>query len=293
MENLFIYSKDELKYQAFEVSESEIKKAISYRETLVKSLDIEIIYDQIIESYWDYKNKVNYWNLKSLSFPKADYIYNHEVRSSLNRLAFNLFNLSKLYLDLHYNEDKGKCFSFELTKEQSSKQKVIDQRSEIYETNLNYVVGCKIRNNNQHGQLPVREFTTGIRYDKNTLSRTVNFNIFYYYEDLKKANVPTKRLSKDIKLELTDIIDGFVYAISQKHMLNRNLTEVVVSKARASLLSMWKSYANEVGFEKYRCEVLLQNNKILGLSLEWFDVFEHLKNKHSHSINYSNLTLEK
>lgn len=293
MEKLVVYSTDEVAYQAFEVSESEITLALGYRDLLVKALDIEIIYDQIIEAYWDYKNKVNYWNLRSVSSPFADYVFNHEVRSSLNRLAFNLFNLSKLYLDWHYNKDKKRCFSFELTKEDGSKQQVIDHRSEIYDTNLNYVVGCKLRGQSQHSALPVRTFTTGVRYDHDTSNRTAHFNIYYYYEDLAKAGVPKEMLSKDIKLDLTDIIDGFVYAISQKHMLNRRLTEVVVGKARASLKSMWKNYAIEAGFENYRCEVHTQKNKRVGSSLEWFDVFDYLKEKHRNSINYSNITFEK
>lgn len=293
MENLFVYSTDEVAYQSFEVSESEITLALGYRELLVKALDIEIIYDQIIEAYWDYKNKVNYWSLRSVSSPFANYAFNHEVRSSLNRQAFNLFNLSKLYLDWHYNKDKKRCFSFELTKDDGSKQQVIDHREEIYKTNLNYVVGCKLRGHSQHSELPVRTITKGVRYDHDTSNRTAHFNIYYDYEDLVKASVPKDRLFKDIKLDLTEIIDGFVYAISQKHMLNRRLTEVVVGKARASFTSMWQNYATETGFKNYQCEVCTQENKIFGSSLEWFDVFDYLKEKHRNSINYSNITFEK
>lgn len=295
MENLFLHSTDGLGYQAFEVSESEITKALGYRELLVKALDIEIIYDQIIEAYWDYKNKVSYWSLRSISSPSADYVFNHEVRSSLNRLAFNLFNLSKLYLDWHYNKGKKRCFSFELTNEDSAKQQVIDHRCEVYDTNLNYVVGCNLRGHSQHSALPVRTFTTGVRYDRDTSNRTAHFNIYYRYEDLAKAGVPKEMLSKDIKLDLTDIVDGFVYAISQKHMLNRKLTEVVVGEARASLTSMWKNYGTKAGFENYRCEVRTEKKSTgrVGLSLEWFDVFEYLKEKHRISINYSNITFEK
>lgn len=287
MENLIVYSTDKSAYQAFEVSESEITKAVGYRELLVKALDIEIIYDQIIEAYWDYKNKVNYWNLRLLSLRSADYILNHEVRSSLNRFAFNLFNLSKLYLDWHYNKEKNRCFSFDLTNENYSKKQVSDHRDKIYDTNLNYVVGCKLRGNSQHSALPVRSFTSRVHY------RTAHFSIYYSYEDLKKAGVPTKKLSNDIKLDLTDIIDGFVYAISQKHMLNRKLTEMVVSEARTSFTSMWQNYATKAGFKNYRCEVQLQKNKRVDSSLDWFDVFDHLKEKHSDSINYSNIKFEK
>ena len=80
-------------------------------------------------------------------------------------------------------------------------------------------------------------------------------------------------LSKDIKLELTDIIDGFIYAISQKHMLNRELTDGVINNARTSIVSMCQNYADIAGYEAYRCEVQLEKGKRVGLSLDWFEVF--------------------
>ncbi|MBZ2193957.1 MULTISPECIES: hypothetical protein [Pseudoalteromonas] len=141
MKNLAIYNADKVEYQFFDAPEDEIRNSLELRAVLVKALDLEIIYDQIVEAYWDYKNKVNYWNLRSVSSPYADYILNHEIRSSLNRLAFNLFNLSKLYLDWHYNNLKERCFSFELTNDPTVKQKIIEHRSYIYDTNLHYVVG--------------------------------------------------------------------------------------------------------------------------------------------------------
>ncbi|ALQ55597.1 hypothetical protein PI2015_2320 [Pseudoalteromonas issachenkonii] len=289
MKNLIIYCTDELKNKDFEVSECEITEALDYRSLLAKALDIETIYDQIIEAYWDYKNKVNYWELRSVSFPFADYIFNYEVRSSLNRLAFNLFNLSKLYLDWHYNEKKNRCFSFELTNDDSIKQQVLEHRSEIYNANLNYVVGCKLRGHSQHSSLPVRCFTTSVRYAPDTLNQTAHFGIFYNYKDLEEAGVPEKMLHKDIKLDLTDIIDGFVYAISKMHMLNRKLTKIAVSEAQTSLRTMCKNYATKAGFKNYICKVEHQH-KSIDLSLNWFEVYEHLKEKHRDSINYSDIT---
>ncbi len=293
MKNLIIYNTDKIEYQCLEASEQEVKNSLDLRAVLVKALDLEIIYDQIIEAYWDYKNKVNYWNLRSVSSPYADYILNHEIRSSLNRLAFNLFNLSKLYLDWHFNNKKERCFALELTGDPIAKQKVIEHRSQIYDTNIQYVVGCNLRGHSQHSALPVRGFTTGVRYDQDSSSQTAHFSIYYNYEDLAKVGVPKKVLSKDIKLELTDIIDGFVYAISQKHMLNRELTGNVIDNARTSIISMWQSYADSVGYQNYRCDVQLESGKRIGLSLEWFEVFDHLKEKHSNAINYSNITFEK
>lgn len=293
MDNLVLYSKDKPEYRAFRVSYTEIAKSLELKNLLSKALDLEIIYDQIIEAYWDYKNKVNYWNLRSFSSLDVDYILNHEIRSSLNRLAFNLFNLSKLYLDWHYNQKKKRCFSFELTNEESSREAVIAQRSEIYDTNLNYVVGYNLRGHSQHSTLPVRSFTTGVRHDKGTSNPTAHFSIYYYYEDLEKAGVPKAMLHRDIKLDLTDIIDGFVYAISQKHMLNRTLTAALIKNARTSITSMWQSYATIAGFENYSVELILENEKRISLCLDWFEVFNHLKAKHFCATNYSSITFEK
>ncbi|PKG37393.1 hypothetical protein [Psychromonas sp. Urea-02u-13] len=293
MNNLFVYNTEKVDCRTFEISDAEIKKSLDLRKLLVKALDIEIIYDQIIEAYWDYKNKVNYWNLRSVSSPFADYILNHEIRSSLNRLAFNLFNLSKLYLDWHYNKDKNRCLSFELTNDEATKQKVQAHRDKIYESNLHYVVGCKLRGHSQHSALPVRSFTTGVRYDQSTSNRTAHFSIYYSYEDLLKANVPKKMLSEGIKLDLTDIIDGFVFAISQKHILNRKLTESVINEGRDTSLSMWQGYAEKAGFEKCQYEIQLENDERVGLSLEWFGVYDHLKEKHSCAIDYSVIKFEK
>ena len=102
MKNIVVFNTETAEHRVFDVSDSDAENYQEIRSLLVKALDLEIIYDQIIEAYWDFKNKVNYWNLRSISTPFADYVLNHEIRSSLNSLAFNLFNLSKLYLDWHF-----------------------------------------------------------------------------------------------------------------------------------------------------------------------------------------------
>ena len=188
-------------FQNFEKSElivnskqvDEFKVARGY---LLNALQLEVVYDQLVESHWDYKNKVNYWNLRSISKPPADYILNHEIRSSLNRLAFNMLNLSKLYLDMHFNEDKKRCFAFELTNDTGTKDQIIKQRESIYSSNLDYVIGCKLRSHSQHSSLPISTFTTNMNFDQSSKESTVNFNINYSYNDLIKTGVPKTELIK-------------------------------------------------------------------------------------------------
>ncbi|MGF1713346.1 hypothetical protein L4D08_00355 [Photobacterium chitinilyticum] len=293
MNSFVVYNLESLERQVFEVSELEVQECNDTRNRLVKALDLEIIYDQIIEAYWDYKNKVNYWNLRSVSTPFADYTLNHEIRSSLNRLAFNLLNLSKLYLDWHFNESKKRCFAFELTADKNVEQAIISQRREIFDSNLNYAVGCNLRSHSQHSALPVRTFTTGVRYDHETYNRTAHFSIFYGYEELANMGVPKKRISKDIQLDLTDIIDGYVYAISQKHMLNRELTDLTVSQSRTAYVGMWQELIDQTGFKTFSSELHTNTEGPIGFSLEWFEVYDYLKSKHRSSIDYSGITFEK
>lgn len=290
MGSLVVHNSEALTSVQFDVSESDVQLCQHVRGALVKALDIEIIYDQIIEAYWDYKNKVSYWKLRSVSTPFGDYVLNHEIRSSLNSLAFNLFNLSKLYLDLHFNEQKKRCFSFEITGEESTEQAIAAQRKEIYDSNLAYVVGSKLRGHSQHSALPVRSFTKGVRYDSETSTRTAHFSIFYDYDDLVEVGVPKAKLTIDTKLDLTEIIDGFVYAISQKHMLNRTLTTSFISEYKEKFLGMWQQQIEQAGYERYWCELSLENGSNLRLSLEWFQVYDYLKTKHRHAIDYSQLT---
>ncbi|WP_299128893.1 hypothetical protein [uncultured Vibrio sp.] len=293
MRNIVVYNTETAEHRVFDVSDSDAENYQEIRSLLVKALDLEIIYDQIIEAYWDFKNKVNYWNLRSISTPFADYVLNHEIRSSLNSLAFNLFNLSKLYLDWHFNERKKRCFAFEITNDEAARVAVESQRQDIYDSNIHYVVGCDLRGHSQHSALPVRTFTTGVRYDHETSSRTAHFSIFYDYDDLVKAGVPKKKLSHDIKLELSEIIDGFVYAISQKHMLNRELSDSIVRDGRERYLTKWQSLVNDTNFERYRCELHLESGEKHVLSLEWFEVYGHLQLKHRRSIDYSAIRFEK
>lgn len=291
MSFLVIYNTRSPEHQQIAVSDTEAQKCIDAQQRLVKALDLEIIYDQIVEAYWNYKNKVNYWNLRAISTPPADYILNHEIRSSLNSLAFNLLNLGKLYLDWHYfkGTKKKRCFSYEMTDDKETEEAVFSHRNEIYESNLHYVIGCQLRNHNQHSTLPVRTFTTSVRYDQSTQNRTANFKILYDYEALKEMETPITRINKDTHIDLTDIIDGYVLAISQKHMLNRKLTKDAVSDARSTFLGMWQPLIDRTGYSDYRCELHSddKDQQPLTISLEWFKVYDYLKSKHGNSIDYS------
>lgn len=276
------------------ISKEEEASYFSSREILVSALENEIIYDQIVESYFEYKNKVNYWNLRSLSAPFGDYILNHEIRSSLNRLSFNLLNLGKLYLDNHFNGVKGSCYAFDITNNQDDKDLVVSHRSEIYDSNLNYVIACELRGHSQHSALPVKSFTTGLKYNPDTFDSSSSFSIFYEYDDLmyalKDKNQIKRRISKGTRLDLTAILDEYFYAISEFHKLNRSLTKDVIKSAYKTCMTMWSEILKETGFEKYSCTLERNDGAKTSLELNWFDVHDHLLLKHNRTIDYSSVS---
>ncbi len=286
MDKLKIENMNGFTHLTFELSSEEADMLQRNKEILSKYLDLEVLFDQVIEEFWEYKNKVDYWRLRSVSKP-IDYVLNHEIRSSLNRLAFNLLNLGKAYLDIHYHEDKKRCFSRDLTGSQDIEQSIIDKREELYNNNLGYVIACKIRNNSQHRNLPISTFTTSISNNQQDNKTLVGFNIFINYEELIKFKVPKEKLSNGMKFEFTEAIEGFAHAISEMHMQNRTLVESSVKFAKSEIEKFISSKASETNFEHYMTELELISGQKVGVDLEWFEVAEYLKRKHPFAIDYS------
>ena len=272
-------------FQKYEISESEIDKITKAKEILSTHLNFEVIYDQVIEAYWGYRNKVNYWRLRVASMPSS-YILNHEIRSSLNRLTFNLLNLSKLYLDRHFNEQKGTCFTFEILGDEDCVNPTKEQREKIYNENILYVVGCKLRNRSQHGSLPITSFTYGISSDNN-YSKKVNFDINYNYDNLVNLKVPKKRIQMNTSLNLTSILNGYVFAISEMHTLARELTRAKITESRNCINDIVKSKPAAIQYHNYVSYIDFEDGKRLYTDLDWFELSDHLLRKHRQAIDYS------
>ncbi|ROV56885.1 hypothetical protein EGH82_23280 [Vibrio ponticus] len=260
------------------------------RSTLSDALDFEVLYDQLMEAYWDYKNKVNYWNIRSVSKPMFDYVLNHEIRSTLNRFAFNLLNLGKMYLDKHFNRDKNLCFASGISGHKNDFYKVEAHRHEIFESNVEYVIGCKLRGHVQHKEMPVSSFSSGVKNNSDN-TRISTFDIKYNRQDLINMKVPVKRISKDSGFELTSIFDGYVDAISKMHHLNRELTESKVKQTRNKLSNYWCKYTDEL--EEKILDCIYFDNQKINTSLEWFVVYDYLNKKHAFPVEYSTLSFEK
>ena len=274
---------------SYDISETELTDYNAAKSILSEALDFEGLYDQLMEAYWDYKNKVNYWNIRSVSKP-LDYVLNHEIRSTLNRFAFNLLNLGKMYLDKHYNKDKKLCFAADISGEQDDLKKVIDHRHEIFESNVEYVIAYKLRAYVQHQALPVSRFSSGVKINSDK-TRTASFDIKYNYQDLVNMKVPVQRISKDSGFELTSILDGYVDALSKMHHLNRQLTESKIKQTREQVSNYWSNYTEDLK-EGFMATIIF-DNKRYNTSLEWFVVYDYLKKKHAFPVGYSNLLFEK
>lgn len=291
MNYLIITCTDSWQSKKFEVDIQEIDDFREAKNILSKYFDMECIYDHIIEEFWEYRNKMDYWSLR-YSSRSHDFILNHEIRRSLNRLVLNILNLSKLYLDRHYHKKSDKCFAFELSKNEEYKKIIEKQREKIYESNIEYAVCCELRNKAQHKILPVNTFTKEIRNDMSEKRRWVTFKIIYSYKELLNLGISQKLLSHDMQLDLTQIMNGYIYAISEMHFKNRELTEESVCNARKKIKNLIEAKANSTGYEKHISEFELDNGDILYAGLEWFEVVEHLKTKHPFPIDYSRITFD-
>lgn len=278
-------------WQEFEVGRQDIDAFQNAKKILVDCLDMEIIYDQVIEEFWEYKNKVDYWRFRYFSC-EPNYILNHEIRHSLNRLAFNLLNISKLFLDKHYSCDGDKCFSFNLTGCELHKQKIKEQRDDIFRSDYFYRIGYKLRNWVQHNSLPVSNFTAGIKNDPASKKRLIDFKINYSVKDMLDMGVSKEIIGTNELFDLTEIINGYVFSISKMHFLNRDLIEESVSKAKQSIIDFTSSKASTTGYEIYVCEFEPESEDTIYAGLEWFDVVHHLRRKHSHLVNYANFRFD-
>lgn len=273
------------------ISDRKVEELKHLHGLLKRSLAMEVIHDQIVESHWDYRSKVDYWRMRSISKSESDYVLNHEIRSSLNRPTMNVLNMGKLFLDKHYNESKGKCFASDLTGNCAHKNTVAKNRSDIYDSNIEYVVGCKLRASSQHWTLPVDRFTTSSRYDPKDKSTSVKFGIFYTDEELIGFGTPKDLVRNIDEIDLTKILDGYVFALSSMQELNRDLTDSLVSEARNRILCMHKEIEDQVDANIYDCGIKISDNDVMSVHLDWFKVYDHLKQKHHSPVKYSSINI--
>ncbi|MFT7009635.1 MAG: hypothetical protein ACJAXJ_004185 [Colwellia sp.] len=279
---------------------SQIDKA---RNDLLEMLDMEITYDHIMEEFTSFKGKMKESNIRALRgvlYRGHEHI--HETRSSLNRTAFNLLNLSKFYLDKHCYDNQSKSFVLNLTANKKLHEEVVKLRRSAFENNLYYTFGGVLRNVVQHHQLPVESMSSGISranlQDKpiSSFSLPIDMN---KVAPLVKPNADKRAMAKvledaEFKPDLHKILDGYVYALGTFHTLNRTLVADAIKDAKRVL----REFEIEVMGGEFQPDTSVRIIDLLEytgddeaplfhLDLSWYKVADYLQNKNGRAVDYS------
>lgn len=277
-----------------ELNDQEYTGLSNARTILSKVLNHEELYDQVIESYVDAKSAMYEMSIRAISDGVMDdYIRNHNRRSKLNRLYFNTLNLSKLYLDRYYHEKNNKSFVKSITGLESSHDEVRLHRQQILSDNANYSLGCLLRNYVQHASLPVKTVTSGFRFDPKKNQHFAIFHIPLDRQTLIDGGIKASKLSEfGDKIDLHEIMDDYIHAISEMHIKSRTLTSNDVENSVKTITTKRHQIEFEYSGLQYGINVVdtAKQKRLFSLNLEWFAVVEHLQKKNSHLLNFKNFT---
>lgn len=289
---------------AIELSDNEYLELSKARAVLSRVLKHEELYDQVIESYVDAKSVMYEMSVRAISNSVThDYVKNHDCRSKLNRLFFNSLNLSKLYLDDHYREHKNKdgdtikttCFVNKITDSDNDIEEIKAHRDKMFNENSAYVVGCQLRNYVQHASLPVKTFTSGFRNRAEDNQALAMFHIPLDKQALISGGVKKSKLSNyGDKIDLHEIMDGYIYAISEMHLKSRSLVKNrmdesidVINAKRRQVELEYDCLLDDIDIVDTAVE---KGSRLFSLHLEWFSVVKHLQSKNSHLLNFKRFT---
>ena len=118
--------------QRHHLTEEQVNEIKKHRSNLLSLLKLEELYDQILESFLEFKTQL-YANSLQLN---QEMLHNHnsahEIRSKLNRQLFNILNLSKLYFDKHCYKQEQKSFVLKVTKNDTLHTEIINERNKLF-----------------------------------------------------------------------------------------------------------------------------------------------------------------
>ncbi|GAA0833473.1 hypothetical protein GCM10009112_21980 [Marinomonas arenicola] len=290
----------------FELTHDEVLGVKNARDGLVRILDLECIYDQIVECLIEFKTSLYKFNLKSAHGSSSlafDYKHMHEMRSELNRRAFNLLNFGKLYLDKHFRANKKNDeSSTSIDHRTSFLARVCGNKDYLdivessylkeYEDNNEYALACILRNLSQHTALPINTISReSSRKDGSVFSIfSVPMNKFKIKVKKSKDRKVLERFSDVVDLHL--VLDGYVHAIGKFHEQNRRLVNVN-EKINVGVIgdlvgAIDRKYPGRC-FPLFLCESnrLEGFNEVFSLSLDWFDTVLHLREKNRRTVNWN------
>lgn len=163
---------------------------------------------------------------------------------------------------------------------------------EIHDNNPYYKLGYALRNLIQHDTLPIQTYSIDTRQSLSAEDSVIHSK---FHLPLSKQNLLSCGIKKavlksfDESIDLHEVMDGFIYSLSQIHMKNRKLTYAAISDAQRAFLL--KSKYIEEQYIDSQIEIVLYENekKLFYLDLEWFQVFDYLLQKNSVAINYQKI----
>lgn len=279
------------------LSDDELSGIKLAKNKLLTALNLEELYDQIIESFLEFKTQLYSNSLSLVNNFRIDYNANHEIRSKLNRQLFNTLNLSKLYLDKSYREyrdkegniTKVKSFVKKITNDEYLELEVNNFREEIFLKSPGYSLGCALRNLTQHETLPIQTYSVGINHNRNEDNRSIlaKFHLPLSKENLLNSGIKQKVLSSFSEIiDLHEVMDEYIYSLSQIHIKNRDLTKSSIENAQNEFLLKSKEIKKQHDDNPIIISVYENEVHLFYLDLGWFNVVNYLQEKHAIEVNY-------
>ena len=283
-------------YKSFMLSTAQGNELKKSKNKLSSILKWEELYDQIIESHLAFKAELYSSALSRIGNVRLDYITNHETRSKLNRLIFNTLNMSKLYLDKHYYEHKKgtkitkiKCYAKDITNSDKAQNEIKLHRETIYEISDSYRLGGELRRIAQHSTLPVKNMSSGFTNNSQDKKSEINshFNLPIQKQELLDCGANKALLNKfNETIDLHEVMDEYIYRISEMHDLNRKLTKGEIEIAKRVFINLCKDTESNYGKSKFGFNVHENEEPVFSLELDWFEVVDYLQSKHAFPINH-------
>ncbi|BBM63989.1 hypothetical protein VA249_26890 [Vibrio alfacsensis] len=275
------------------LSDIEYEKLKNARNVLTRTYEMEVLYDQIIETFVTFKSKMHEFNIRSIQRVKNDdYIHNHEIRSSLNRLAFNILNFSKLYLDKHCFNKQKQSYILKVTGCSDRHNEVLELYHSTHETNKEYALGCALRNVAQHQSLPIDTFNVGLSAQSNNALAISRFTVPLKKDMLSASECINKKLLSKFEHDpdLHVVLDRYIYAIGTFHCKNRELASSSISDASKLIKKTAQATNDLFGLNNHLVELVdgsspSEEETVFTLDLSWYEVVNYLIEKNNLSID--------
>ena len=233
---------------AFPLSEiEELKKSQSRLAKVIKLLDI---YEQLIDAHIESKATIfRYAVVKGVSI-RRDVTF-RTIRNDVNRNVFNTLNIGKLLLDkLCYssNNNLQRTFVHDLWNDEQKHDRFLEKREIVFQKNINYVLGCYLRNYAQHNSVVTSTIHTGTYQQKDKPEIVKYLSSTIERELLSKLTSEVRARSPEV-IELPATLDGYVDGISEMYTHMIGLIRDLVSTDIQTIRSFAEHVVNKSGLE--------------------------------------------